>query len=133
MSYNVLHQNGVGGIHIRSCPFSTFSLFSRRVSESESYHPQSRYRGVHWENGKWRAAVYYKGKTFRAGRHYYEEDAANAVNRKCEELGIPPRALCYNAKPREKKKRITKYHQEEKVRAKNASKKKVPWMSMTSK
>jgi len=104
---------------------STINEDNVHMRPSESYHPQSRYRGVHWENGKWRAAVYYKGKTFRAGRHYYEEDAANAVNRKCEELGIPPRALCYNAKPREKKKKITKYHPEEKVRAKNASKKKI--------
>jgi hypothetical protein len=51
----------------------------------------SKYVGVRWqkESKKWRAAVCHNGKTQYIGIFEIEEDAAKAVNLKCQEFNIP--------------------------------------------
>ena len=41
--------------------------------------------------GKWCANLYMKGISYYCGVHVDETDAALAVNKKCEELGEPPK------------------------------------------
>ena len=51
----------------------------------------SKYVGVYWNkaNKKWHANVRYNRKVHYAGYFEIEEDAAKAVNLKCQELNIP--------------------------------------------
>jgi len=67
----------------------------RRQSHREQFGlfkgPQkSRYKGVYWEtrDQKWRARVYCGGKRLSGGSYTNEREAALAVNRLCEQMGM---------------------------------------------
>ena len=63
--------------------FSCFSFIEKRDT--------NKYIGVSWiqETKKWLATVNLKGKRYYIGSFQIEEDAAKAVNLKCQELNIP--------------------------------------------
>ena len=46
---------------------------------------------MHTGRHKWVAALTFQGKHHWCGEHSLEIDAAHAINKKCDELGIPRR------------------------------------------
>merc|ERR1719483_329413 len=68
----------------------TVNVLSKKEKRPPSPTGSSRYVAVYLvkESGKWRAHFSYKKKKHSCGTHLSEIDAAHAVNRKCDELGI---------------------------------------------
>ncbi len=65
----------------------------RRCTNAENQYNQlptgtgtSKYKGVHWNRGRWQASIKYKGKQLNFSRHKSEVEAARAYNKKAKEL-----------------------------------------------
>jgi hypothetical protein len=64
----------------------------------------SKYIGVHWDKNskKWQAAISHNGKRYNIGYFEIEEDAAKAVNLKCQEINITLKNTCVGVLDNEK-------------------------------
>ena len=54
----------------------------------------SKYVGVWKDKNKWRAQIYHGGSQIYIGKFDDDLEAARQVNRKCDELNIPPKNPC---------------------------------------
>ena len=89
-----------------------------KVVCSNGYERKSKYRGVYQGyKDKWQGRFSKHGKVHHVGWHQTEEEAAHAVNRKCDELqldrlnpelGSPPSKAAAPKKTGGKKVRITR-------------------------
>jgi len=61
------------------------------ITSQEVKQTSSQYTGISWStaNKKWRAKIYFKGKTKSCGYFDDELDAAKQINKLCEEFRIP--------------------------------------------
>ena len=68
-----------------------------------------KYVGVYWLKQKktWRASMTHNSQTHYIGCFEFEEDAAKAVNSKCQELNIPLKNLSVGVLDNETLKKLT--------------------------
>lgn len=63
---------------------------SSRLVDPSMPRKKSKFKGVYWEtrDQKWRARIYFEGRRLSGGSYVNEREAALAVNRLCQQLGM---------------------------------------------